>query len=317
MSKPPPQENLPDELIEAYRRASANDRSRPSERVRESILARSKHVVTSRNNAAERPFASATPAANESRWKWRAAASLAAVGLAGLLAVQTLVTAPHGAPPTHPDATTEKAPRVAEVAPPATAPSNSAAVSAPPPAAAANPVARDRIRPSVGNEANAPRSVAPTLPMDAAAPQQKIAGPALSGAGASRAEALTARLQSPMNTMAARTASPVSSPRREQAIAALHATFPDLFAGPAMAGTVRIALVLNSDGTVYKIAREDAAAAGADASLQLRQALGIGPDELETPAEIIALDRTAEQPNAIAVAFGVRRSNPEPARDAR
>jgi hypothetical protein len=308
---------MPDELMQAYRRASANDGSRPSEWVRESILARSRRVVTSRNNAAERSLPLATPAANGFSWKWKAAASLAAVGLAGLLALQTFVTVPHGATPTRADATTEKPPRVAELAP-ATTTSKSAAISAAPPAAVANPEVSEQIRPNLGNEANPPRSVATTPPEDAAAPQEKVSGPARSGADASRTEALTARPQSPMNNLAARAAALVLSPRRDQAAAALHAMFPALFTGPATTGSVRVAMVLNSDGTVYKIAREDSAAAGhADAALQLSQALDIGPEELETPAEIIVFDRTAEQPNTILVAFGIRRNNPDPARDGR
>jgi hypothetical protein len=120
-----------------------------------------------------------------------------------------------------------------------------------------------------------------------------------------------------MDNTAARAASPVPSPRRDQVVAALHATFPDLFAGPAVAGIVRVAVVLNGDGTVYRIAREDSATAGAtDASAQLQHTLGIGPDELEATAQIMALGRTADRPNTIVVALGVRRSTPGPARDA-
>ena len=91
---------------------------------------------------------------------------------------------------------------------------------------------------------------------------------------------------------------------------AVRATFPELFAGSAMTGTVRIAMVLNSDGTVYRTVREEPAAAGRiDATSQLSQALGIGPDELDSPAEMVTLNSTADQPNTIVVAFGVRRNN--------
>ena len=317
MSKPPPEENRPDQLIEAYRRASANDASRPSEPVRASILAQSKHIAASQSNAAARSLAPTAPAANESRWKWKLAASLAALGIAGLLAVQTLITVPRGAAPTRPDTTAESAPRIALVAP-AAAPSDSAAVPAPPPPAVARTGARDQIRARAGSEANAPQPIAPTPPMPAAVPETRLAAAAPSGADASRQDALTARVQSPANLMAARAGTFVASARRDQAITALQATFPELFAAPAIADTVRIAMVLNSDGTPYKIAREQPAAAGqADAALQLSQALGVGPDELEAPAQFMTLARTAAQPNTIVVALGVRKMQLGPSRDAR
>ena len=311
MSERPPEENPRDELIEAYRRSSADDRSRPSEAVRASILARARLVATSRDQSAEVAFAPGRPAANDSRWHWKVAASLAAVGLAGLLAVQTLVTVPRGPIPTRPQITTESAPS-AEVAP-ATVPSESAAAkAAPPTAAVANPGAQDQSRARAGQQANAPRQALQSPPMAAPVPESPVAAPALSGADASRSEAPSARLGSPISSMVAG-AVPVPGARREQAIAALHATFPELFAAPAVPDTVRIAMVLNRDGTVYKIVREEPAAAGqSDAGLQLSQALAVRPEELETPAQFMTLGRTAAQPNTIVVALGVRRNPPSP-----
>ncbi|MFI4868001.1 MAG: hypothetical protein ACHQDD_01445 [Steroidobacterales bacterium] len=316
MSKAPPPESPPDELIDAYRRASADERSRPSEQVRASILARSRLVVSSRDRSAERALASAPPAANESRWKWKLAASLAAVAMAGLLAVQTFVTLPRGATPTRSDAGTESAPRVAEVTP-APASSDSVTITVPPPAAAAHPGAREQSGARAGDEANAPSRVAPTPPLQATVPEPRAAAPALSRADASRTEALTARLRSPMNSMGARAAAPVLRPQRDQAIAALHATFPELFAGPAIAGNVPVAMVLNSDGTVYRIGREEPTAADqADAASQVSRALGVGPEELESPAQFLTLDRTAAQANTIVVALGIRKMQAGPTRDA-
>ena len=154
--------------------------------------------------------------------------------------------------------------------------------------------------------------------MPAAVPETRLAAAAPSGADASRQDALTARVQSPANLMAARAGTFVASARRDQAITALQATFPELFAAPAIADTVRIAMVLNSDGTLYKIAREQPAAAGqAEAALQLSQVLGVGPDELEAPAQFMTLARTAAQPNTIVVALGVRKMQLGPSRDAR
>jgi hypothetical protein len=107
-----------------------------------------------------------------------------------------------------------------------------------------------------------------------------------------------------------RATSPAPNTSRNEVIAAVRAAFPELFAGSAMTGTVRIAMVLNSDGTVYRTVREEPVAAGQiDAASQLSRALGIGPDELASRAEMVTLNSTADQPDTIVVAFGVRRYN--------
>lgn len=62
----------PDQLDRAYHEASARDSARPGPQVRAAIL--------------EQARASARPAANDSRWHWRAVAGIAAVALVGVLA---------------------------------------------------------------------------------------------------------------------------------------------------------------------------------------------------------------------------------------
>ncbi len=85
------QPETPDELLLRYRQASAQDASRPSARVREAARAHALAVVAARQGGPAAPVASAArrePAANQSRWKMSALASVALVGLTGLLLLQ-------------------------------------------------------------------------------------------------------------------------------------------------------------------------------------------------------------------------------------
>ena len=305
MSLPPPEKNLPDELIASYRRASAADGQRPGQRIRESILAQATRVAHARGSATEHAAASGMPAANDSRWKWKAAAGIAALGLTGLLAVQTLRTVPHGPASANVASTTEQAQPVAE---PSSGTSTSAAVSAPRSAPLPGPAAKrlphDQFSRSFSNATgNHPRG-ATTAPMDAAAEPGEVAA----GDVAPPAPSPAARVQSPISALAMRAAAAAPHTSHDQAIAAVRANYPDLFAGSGMLGTVHIAMVLNSDGTVYKTVREEPVVSGEiDAAAQLSRALGIGAEELERPAEMVTLNSTADQPTTIVVAFGVRR----------
>jgi hypothetical protein len=92
-----------DELTLRYRRASASDPSRPSLQTRAAIGAQARTAMTFRSSRAADEAALAqlesSPAANDSRWKLRAVAGLAGVGLAGLLATQAFHQAPRQDPP--------------------------------------------------------------------------------------------------------------------------------------------------------------------------------------------------------------------------
>jgi hypothetical protein len=305
MSLPPPEENLPDELIASYRRASAADGQRPGQRVRESILAQAARLAHARGSATEHAVASGTPAATDSRWKWKAAAGIAALGLTGLLAVQTFRTVPHGPTSAGVASTTEQAQPVAE---PSSGASTSAAVSAPRSAAVPAPAAKrlphDQFSRSLSNATgNHPRN-ATTAPMDAAAEPGEVAADKV----APPAPSPEARVQPPISALAMRAAAAAPHSSRDQAVAAVRANFPELFTGSSMTGTVRIAMVLNSDGTVYRTVREEPVVSGQmDASAQLSRALGIGADELDRPAEMLTLNSTPDQPTTIVVAFGIRR----------
>ena len=80
-----------DELVLRYRQASAQDNRRPAERVRDAVRAHALAVVAAHQDESAAPVAPVArrdPAANQSRWKMSALASVALVGLTGLLLLQ-------------------------------------------------------------------------------------------------------------------------------------------------------------------------------------------------------------------------------------
>lgn len=78
-----------DELTERYRQASAQDTRRPGAHVREAVRAHAQMVVAAGQAQGTVPEAKTTaPAANQSRWKISALASIALAGLTGLLVLQ-------------------------------------------------------------------------------------------------------------------------------------------------------------------------------------------------------------------------------------
>jgi hypothetical protein len=92
---------MQDDLIERYRAASAQDESRASPQVRANILTHAAQVAAGQGKDATKSIASyaintpasgrfdaKTPAANDSRWQWRFVASVAVLGLCGLLFLQ-------------------------------------------------------------------------------------------------------------------------------------------------------------------------------------------------------------------------------------
>jgi hypothetical protein len=76
-----------DELLARYREASANESAAPNARVRAAVLAKAQAVATSRSAdtvQAIKPEWKKTPAANDGRWRWSAAAALVAAGVSGV-----------------------------------------------------------------------------------------------------------------------------------------------------------------------------------------------------------------------------------------
>lgn len=82
------QPEQPDELLLRYRQASAQDASRPAERVRQAVRAHALAVVAAHRQDPAASAARRDVAANQSRWKMSALASVALVGLTGLLLLQ-------------------------------------------------------------------------------------------------------------------------------------------------------------------------------------------------------------------------------------
>jgi hypothetical protein len=80
MTAPPPHDDLPDEVTEAYRRASERDAAGPASHVRAAILTEAARSA--------RPQQSVFAARSFGDWKWKAAAGVAVVGLIGILSSQ-------------------------------------------------------------------------------------------------------------------------------------------------------------------------------------------------------------------------------------
>jgi thiol:disulfide interchange protein DsbA len=83
-SPPPPRDDLPDEVTEAYRRISALEEAHPGMQTRAAILAQATRTARARRREDRRPVFG--------DWKWKAAASLAVVGLVGVLTSQIFRT---------------------------------------------------------------------------------------------------------------------------------------------------------------------------------------------------------------------------------
>ena len=96
-------DDRPDDLTERYRAASAGDPVRPSDALRQSILAHARTVAM--DHATERmvPAPTRRPAANDPSWRVTAAASVIVAGLAAVLAWN--VHSPTPAPAHRPDPT--------------------------------------------------------------------------------------------------------------------------------------------------------------------------------------------------------------------
>ncbi len=75
-----------DELVRRYREASEQEGARPGAHVREAVRAHAQMVAKAATSVSAAPMTA--PAANQARWKISALATLAVVGLTGLLMLQ-------------------------------------------------------------------------------------------------------------------------------------------------------------------------------------------------------------------------------------
>ena len=90
MNKVPPDRDLPDEVDDAYRRASHQDLSRPSESARRAVLEHAAQLAAERSAKMEPTLKKPNidfkePAANQSHWRPAIFGTLAAAAIAGLL----------------------------------------------------------------------------------------------------------------------------------------------------------------------------------------------------------------------------------------
>jgi hypothetical protein len=283
----PPSQDVPDDLISAYRRASARDASEPSPQVRDIILNR----AARRSKTAQRARARAWALS----WQWRTAASLAVVGLVGVLTSQILHT-PRREPERR-SAASASAPTVA-----AASPTNDLVTSTPTPSTplhrTAGAAALESVRPTV------PASASKSLPEAAQDPVVAPAPAAPSGARARSADLVE------RNSVVAATS---PDPWKIRTLEALRNSYPELFGtserlGEARPEPVRIALVMNQDGSVYKTAYEPGKPEDQTSAVRLTLALGVNPLELAAPARLIVFDRGIGQPARIDVMVGIRKS---------
>ena len=194
MSTPIDDDDAPDALTREYRRAHADDQLRPAAATRAAILAEARRVAAQVTPSA-RPVPPLPPAANDTWWNWKAAASIAVMALAGVLSWRVFRTEPllQQAPASAPASATLESPASAARAaaePPAALAKSAAPAAIPPPAVSRPALQRpeaeaDAARTVARAEAPAAPAVAPKLAVapateSVAAPQasmrQAVAG---------------------------------------------------------------------------------------------------------------------------------------------
>ncbi len=180
----------PDDLLQRYADAVAQDERRPSDRVRASVRAHAQMQLTKSGPANATVGKPRQPAANQSKWTLSLVASVAMMALVGLLVVQIEHGTPEdrevafgGPTPGKPQAAAEpdanRAPAVASVA----APAQKTAEATPPPpmpspAAKAAPVIAERLAGATQPDKRvAPPVMASREPEPAAAPPTPAAPP--------------------------------------------------------------------------------------------------------------------------------------------
>jgi hypothetical protein len=308
MTAPPPPDDLPDDFTEAYRRASEADLRRPDARVSAAVLKEAARVAGQRS----RSFGES----GLGHWKWKAAASVAAVGLIGILSSQIYRNSLKREAP---------APAVADAPAVRSAVQSNVRPSEPGrelheesvPALSAVPRSPTRVA-----RAAAPAPVAPMAPVAAvpsAAQSATAAAAAVATANANDHHSVSlyqssARPQFPLTATSAQTA---ESPSSERIVASLRIAHPELFGASATAGTVRVAMVLNADGSLYKSVIEVPGGVGKQQmpiAEELKQLLGVGADELQSfPSEwMLAADQ--EHAASIVVELGVRKNSQDATR---
>ncbi|MEO8390639.1 ankyrin repeat domain-containing protein [Polaromonas sp.] len=202
-----------DELLQRYREASADDTRRPGTHVRDAVRAHAQMVIEA-GKAKETGTAETTqtrtkaPAANQSRWKISALASLALAGLTGLLVLQfdrgndeekdlvfgqpsvsappSASSTPSSAPSSAPSSTSSPAPPA-----PSTGSTPAAAPASPAPGLPQSPRQADKARAEAAESAAGQTSKAPATP----AAEKPVPSPAVTRQAAAKTEAETKKIQ--------------------------------------------------------------------------------------------------------------------------
>lgn len=276
----PPED--PEGVDRAYQRASAADPSRPGSGVRASILSQARRSVD------------APRAASDDRWRWQAAAGIAAIGLVGAISWHFVRVAGSS---------------VAAVQQPALPPAGPSAPELVPQDAQAALMDRmDGTSPSAPSLAArssvasaAPRAAARAAASPAASPAESAAPAALRSARAEGPRERQAGV-APLAVAAAATATNAAPGWRDQALQAARMRYPELF-GPksARGAAVTITIALNADGTVYRSTQTAGTAvvpAARDASARVSEFLSLAPKHLVDSGVLAA-------PDGVTVVYGV------------
>jgi hypothetical protein len=296
MTAPPPPDDLPDELTEAYRRASEADLRRPDARVRAAVM--KKAALAGRHG---RSF----EGSGIGHWKWKAAASVAAVGLIGILSLQSYRSPSKQAAPAPASGAVSDASAV-QIAAQATAPPSEPGaelLEQSPPAVGAAPKPRQVAR------AAAPVALVPQQPVARSAGAATAAMAAAPAADSQNVAlyASSAHMRLPLTATSAQSA---ASPPPESVLGALRSAHPELFGASATMAVVRVAMVLNGDGSLYKSAIEVPGTAGTQETPiaeELRRSLGVAADELEGFPREWRLAPDQEHAATIVVEVGIRK----------
>lgn len=327
MNTPPPHKESVDEVTEFYRRASAEDLTRPSSHVREAVLAQAR-LATDSQPGVETLRASNTrkPSTNENYWHWKAVAGIAAAGLFGLLSWQMLrkvppAEAPHDVTRSAGDLTSLDTPGPAKIGSERDlgAMGGSVPKAAEPLRAAARQQAHSKSSRAQASAYTAPSPSSAPVGISAGAPQgarPQVGVLAPSAAPPASFNGEMAKLSNALDRSAPAIASPapsaaggaVTSMWNDKALVAVHSAYPELFAANAAPGTSRVIIVLNSDGSIFKSFKERRTDDGvAFPAVQIRKMLDVKSEDLRTSGMFAVPIQSTDQHNMLIIVFGVLR----------
>lgn len=222
-----------DELLRRYHEASAQDTRGPGAQVRGAVRAHAQAVLAGQTASAESSMATPAPAANQSRWKLSLLASVAVVGLAGLLVLQFERGTPEEKELVAGQSAAGRSP--AEPAPaPAPAPPSSSRETSPtaPTATQAPTTAATAKDPPVRSQPQPTRAAPPATVTVAPSPAAKAA-PTLVAPIVPAVPVVPAELATARNRLADANATSTTSGADESAVSARSAAAPALRAAPA------------------------------------------------------------------------------------